>query len=71
MTWDRAAQLALAAVLGAAVWQAFEAPSAGAPRAARITCADYRTQGEAQEAYARVRAALDGDGDGRACERLP
>lgn len=71
MSADRAAQLAVAAILGAAVWQVIAPADSSAQHSARITCADYRTQVEAQEALARTRAALDGDGDGRACERLP
>lgn len=72
MTFDRVAQLAIAAVLGAAAMRL--AGDASAPHmvhAPDISCAQFRTQSEAQRAYDVVRHAIDRDGDGLACEALP
>jgi endonuclease YncB( thermonuclease family) len=38
----------------------------------KVTCADFSTHAEAQEAYSTGQTELDGnDGDGQACETLP
>lgn len=72
MTFDRVAQLAIAAVLGAAAMRAVG--GASAPRMAHapdISCAQFQTQSEAQRAFEALRLALDRDHDGLACEALP